>query len=62
MSRAVNKLTNEHKQSVYFPSAMLAEIRAEATRLDRPLSWVIQHAWKLALKQVRKFPSQERVK
>jgi uncharacterized small protein (TIGR04563 family) len=36
------------KHSIYFPAHILAEIGAEATRLDRSLSWMVQHAWKRA--------------
>jgi uncharacterized small protein (TIGR04563 family) len=36
---------------------MLVEIREEATRLDRSLSWIVQRAWKLARKQVQGMPS-----
>jgi uncharacterized small protein (TIGR04563 family) len=46
----------ERKQSLYFPEEMLVEIREEAARLDRSLSWVVQRAWKLARKQVRAMP------
>jgi uncharacterized small protein (TIGR04563 family) len=34
------------KQSLYFPENMLQEIAAEAKRLDRSVSWVVQGAWK----------------
>lgn len=51
-TRAVDK-----KQSLYFPEDMLVEIREEAARLDRSLSWIVQRAWKLARKQVRAMPS-----
>jgi uncharacterized small protein (TIGR04563 family) len=36
---------------------MLAEIKDEAARLDRSLSWVVQRAWKLARSDIRKIPS-----
>lgn len=35
---------------------MLGEIRVEAGRLDRSLSWVVQRAWKVARHELRKFP------
>lgn len=47
----------DRKQSLYFPEEMLVEIRDEAARLDRSLSWIVQRAWKLARKQVRAMPS-----
>jgi len=36
---------------------MLQEIKDEAARLDRSLSWVVQRAWKLARLEVKKIPS-----
>ena len=36
---------------------MLQEIKEEAARLDRSLSWVVQRAWKLARIEIKKLPS-----
>jgi uncharacterized small protein (TIGR04563 family) len=49
--------SDKRKQSLYFPEAMLSEIKDEAARLDRSLSWVVQRAWKLARADIRKIPS-----
>ena len=49
--------SDKRKQSLYFPEAMLQPIKAEAARLDRSLSWVVQRAWKLARVDVKKIPS-----
>ncbi len=49
--------SDKRKQSLYFPETMLAEIKDEAARLDRSLSWVVQRAWKLARNDIRKIPS-----
>lgn len=49
--------TDRRKQSLYFPRSMLEEIEKEAQRLDRPLSWVVQQAWRIARLQVMTFPS-----
>ena len=46
----------KQKQSLYFPEDMLGEIKQEAARLDRPLSWVMQRAWKIARAEVRRGP------
>jgi uncharacterized small protein (TIGR04563 family) len=43
--------------SVYLPDDMDAEIREEARRLDRTISWIVQQAWKLAKYELRKFPT-----
>ena len=49
--------SDKRKQSLYFPESMLQEIKEEAARLDRSLSWVVQRAWKLARAEIRKIPS-----
>lgn len=49
--------SDKRKQSLYFPEEMLKEIQTEATRQDRSLSWIVQKAWKLARKDIMKFPS-----
>ena len=48
--------TDKRKQSLYFPEDMLREIQEEAERQDRSLSWVVQHAWKLARERLSKIP------
>jgi uncharacterized small protein (TIGR04563 family) len=48
--------TDKRKQSLYFPEEMLKEIEHEAQRLDRSLSWVVQHAWKVARERMAKIP------
>jgi uncharacterized small protein (TIGR04563 family) len=40
---------------------MLEDIKAEAVRLDRSLSWVVQRAWKTARAEIRKIPSSQLV-
>ena len=49
--------TDKRKQSLYFPESMLHDIKHESARLDRSLSWIVQKAWKLARKEIMKFPS-----
>jgi len=48
---------DNRKQSLYFPEEMLQEMKVEAERLDRSLSWVVQRAWKIARGEVGKLPS-----
>ena len=36
------------KHSFYFPDWMSREVEAEAARLDRSTSWILQRAWKVA--------------
>lgn len=52
-----NAGSDKRKQSLYFPEAMLQEIKDEAARLDRSLSWVVQRAWKMARLEIKKIPS-----
>ncbi|MBL4637393.1 MAG: TIGR04563 family protein [Kofleriaceae bacterium] len=49
--------SDKRKQSLYFPEEMLLEIKAEAQRQDRSLSWIVQKAWKLARTDIAKYPS-----
>lgn len=49
--------TDKRKQSLYFPESMLQEIKEEAARLDRSLSWVVQRAWKISRLEIKKLPS-----
>jgi uncharacterized small protein (TIGR04563 family) len=49
--------SDKRKQSLYFPREMLEEIWAEARRLDRSMSWIVQRAWKLAKPEIGKYPS-----
>jgi uncharacterized small protein (TIGR04563 family) len=49
--------SDKRKQSLYFPEDMLNEITQEAARQDRSLSWIVQKAWKIARKDIVKYPS-----
>ncbi len=51
------KKGDKRKQSLYFPEQMLDEITREAARQDRSLSWIVQKAWKIARKEIAKYPS-----
>ena len=44
------------KQSLYFPVEMYHEIREEAERLDRSVSWVIVQAWRLSRAKIKGIP------
>jgi uncharacterized small protein (TIGR04563 family) len=48
---------DNRKQSLYFPEDMLREIAAEARRLDRSMSWVVQRAWKAARREIKTLAS-----
>jgi uncharacterized small protein (TIGR04563 family) len=49
--------SDKRKQSLYFPEEMLEEIKEEAARLDRSLSWIVQRAWKIARIEIKRLPS-----
>ncbi len=55
--RSAESKTDKRKQSLYFPESMLQEIKEEAARLDRSLSWVVQRAWKISRLEIKKLPS-----
>ena len=52
-----DKTTDKRKQSLYFPEEMLSDIKKEALRQDRSLSWIVQQAWRIARDEIKKFPS-----
>lgn len=56
-NKGSGRRSDKRKQSLYFPEDMLQEIIAEAARLDRSLSWIMQRAWQIARKELRKIPS-----
>jgi uncharacterized small protein (TIGR04563 family) len=56
-NRATMAGSDKRKQSLYFPEDMLKEIQDEAARQDRSLSWIVQKAWKIARKEIMKYPS-----
>ena len=50
-------MTDKRKQSLYFPAEMLQEIKREANRQDRSMSWIVQRTWDVARAKVGSFPS-----
>lgn len=51
------KKGNGSKQSLYIKEGALAEMKEQAARLDRSLSWVVQRAWSVAKDQIKNMPS-----
>jgi uncharacterized small protein (TIGR04563 family) len=49
-------MAESRKQSLYFPEEMLREMQHEALRLDRSISWIVQHAWRTARAHVATLP------
>jgi uncharacterized small protein (TIGR04563 family) len=48
---------DKKKQSLYFPVEMLDEMQHEADRQERPLSWIMQQAWKLSRDRIMTYPA-----
>ncbi len=49
--------TDQRKQTAYFPGTMLEEIKGEAARQGRSVSWIVQRAWKVAKERIRAIPA-----
>lgn len=47
---------NRHT-SLYLPRDILAELEAEARRLDRSVGWLLRAAWQIAKEEVRTAPA-----
>jgi uncharacterized small protein (TIGR04563 family) len=48
---------DSRKCSVYFPHELLEELKRESERLDRPIAWLVQQAWRLARDEMKQLPS-----
>jgi uncharacterized small protein (TIGR04563 family) len=51
------RLSDPRKISIFFPEGMEQEIRAEAVRTDRSISWLMQRAWELARADLARLPN-----
>jgi uncharacterized small protein (TIGR04563 family) len=56
-SRSRRGCADRRKQSLYFPSLVLAEIERQSKRLDRSLSWVVQRCVRYGMERVASMPS-----
>ena len=50
-------MSDKRKQSIYLPGDVLLDLRSEANRTDRSLSWLIQQAWKMARANIADLPT-----
>lgn len=48
---------DNRKQSLYFPAEVLQDMKEQAARLDRSLSWLIKRAWSLSRAEILKMQS-----
>lgn len=46
-------ITTPMKFLLSIPQKIIDEIKVEATRLDRPVAWVIRRAWEIAREHIR---------
>ncbi len=44
--------SDANKVGVYLDEDVLAEAKRESIRQDRPVSWLMQHAWRRAKKRI----------
>jgi hypothetical protein len=49
---------NEHAK-IYFPPELAAALEREASRLDRPVNWVVKRCVVLGMGKVRDLPDAE---
>lgn len=49
-------MASKEKLTLYFPEELLAEAKAEASRQDRSISWIMQVAWMVARERLREMP------
>lgn len=49
-------MASKEKLTLYFPEELLAEAKAEASRQDRSISWIMQMAWMVARERMREMP------
>jgi uncharacterized small protein (TIGR04563 family) len=54
---ASNDESKPRKQTLFFPPAMLTEIKTAAKQQDRSISWLMQRAWCLAVSEIEKTPA-----
>ena len=54
-----SKSTDQRKQATYMNEMILAEMKSEATRQERPLSWFVCKAIVIALPTLKTFPGKE---
>ncbi len=50
-------MPDPRKVSVYFPDKMIRELRREAIRLERTVSWLVQRCVRTGLEDLKKMPS-----
>ncbi|RAL23607.1 TIGR04563 family protein [Lujinxingia litoralis] len=49
-------MATKKKMTLYLPEELLNDMRQEALRQDRSLSWIMEAAWKVARERLREMP------
>ncbi len=52
-------MATKEKLTLYFPEAVLEELKAEAARQERSMSWIMQRAWMIARQNLKNMPGVE---
>jgi len=52
-------MTDKRRKSIYFPEETRARMQAQADRLGRSLSWIVQNCVMHSLDRIEKMPVQE---
>lgn len=47
----------KNKLTIYVPDDVFNEMKNEADRQDRTVSWLVEHTWRLSRKQIQAYPS-----
>lgn len=50
-------MVDKRKQSIYLPDDVLVELKTEAARTDRSISWLVQQAWRVAKARIAELPT-----
>ena len=59
LDRASARTYRENKISMYLATDVIREIRAEAKRTDRSISWLMQFAWRRVRDEVKELATVE---
>lgn len=47
----------KQKLTVYVPDGIHEEMKAEADRQDRSVSWLVEHCWRLSRARLQAYPA-----
>lgn len=47
----------KQKLTVYVPDAIHEEMKSEADRQERTVSWLVEHCWRLSRSRLQEYPA-----